>query len=114
MIAKYGYYSPTQIHLTKLSIQKSIFFLLLYVDPETAINYSYIDVADAFHNLQYKLNGLNSILLEPPELVETMSLLEAALLEYQNTKGNFNWKKYRKLILDAGARIMDVEEGDSS
>jgi hypothetical protein len=49
-------------------------------------------------------------LLEPPELVETMSLLEAALNEYQNEC--FSWNKYRKLILDAGACIMRVKEGD--
>ena len=106
----YGSYSPTQIHSTKLSIRKAIFFLLLYVDPETKNNYSNIDVAEAFRNLQYKLNGLNSILLEPPELVETMSLLESARLEYESEC--FQWRKYRKLVLDAGSKIMDVKEGD--
>jgi len=65
---------------------------------------------NAFHNLQYKLNGLNSILLEPPELIETMSILETALMEYQND--NFDFRKYRKLILDAGSEIMKIKEGD--
>jgi len=110
MTTKYGYYSPAQIHSTKLSIRKSIFFLLLYVDPATREQYLNIDVADAFRNLQYKLNGLNSILLEPPELVETMSLLEAALKEYENDC--FLWSRYRKLILDAGSEIMKIKEGD--
>lgn len=106
----YGSYSPTQIQSTKSSIRKSIFFLLLYVDPQTKEEYSDIDVVEAFHNLQYKLNGLNSILLEPPELVETMCLLETALKEYQSD--DFDWHTYRKLILDAGAKIMKVKEGD--
>lgn len=106
----YGSYSPAQIHSTKLIIRKAIFFLLLYVDPTTKDKYSNIDVAEAFRNLQYKLNGLNSILLEPPELVETMSLLESARLEYESEC--FQWKKYRKLVLDAGSKIMDVKEGD--
>lgn len=110
MTTKYGKYSSEQISSTKSHIRKSIFFLLLYVDPQTKDEYPDIDVVNAFHNLQYKLNGLNSILLEPPELVETMSLLESALMEYQSE--NFDFHKYRKLILDAGSEIMKVKEGD--
>lgn len=106
----YGFYSPTQIHSTKLSIQKSIFFLLLCVDPATSGDYPDINVADVFSNLQHKISGLNSILLEPPELVETMSLLQAALNEYNSEC--FDWSNYRKLILDAGATIMRIKEGD--
>ena len=110
MKTKYGVYSPIQIHSVKVSIRKSIFFLLLYVDPETKEEYPDIDVVDAFHNLQYRLNGLNSILLESPELIETMSLLEAAVCELQSD--GFEWQKYRKLILDAGSKVMQVKEGD--
>ena len=110
MNTKYGNYSSAQISSVKQSLQKSIFFLLLYVDPQTREEYKNIDVVGAFRSLQYKLNGLNSILLEPPELVETMSLLESALEEYK--KANFEWRNYRKLILDAGAEIMKVKEGD--
>ena len=110
MIGKYGNYSPTQIHSTKLSIRKAIFFLLLYVDPKTKGEYTGIDVAEAFRNLQYKLNGLNSILLEPPELLETMSLLEEALKVYESEC--FDFLVYRKLILDAGSEIMKIKDGD--
>mgnify|MGYP007070326373 FL=1 len=104
MKSKYGHYSSKQVASTKYHIRKSIFFLLLYVDPQTKDEYPDIDVVDAFHNLQYKLNGLNSILLEPPELIETMSLLEAALMEYQSE--DFDFHVYRKLILGAGSEIM--------
>lgn len=107
---KYGSYSSTQIHSTKLSIRKSIFFLLLYVDADTRDRYPNINVEDAFHSLQYRLDGLNRILFEPPELVQTMSLLEAALAEYLSD--DFEFKRYRKLILDAGSEIMRVKEGD--
>lgn len=105
MKAKYGDYSPTQIAATKLSLRKSIFFLLLYVDPATKQDYLDIDVPGAFRNLQYKIAGMNELLQEPPELVETMSLLESALLELQSKC--FDFVKYRKLILDAGAKIME-------
>ncbi len=110
MNTKYGEYSSAQVSSIKSSIRKSIFFLLLYVDPETKDNYPNIDVADAFRSLQYRLNGLNSILLNSPQVIETMSLLESALIELNSEC--FDYKKYRKLILDAGSEIMRVKEGD--
>lgn len=110
MKTKYGSLSSTQLDAILLHIRKSIFFLLLYVDPVTKDQYYGIDVAEAIRSLQYKLNGLNSILLNPPELVETMSLLEAALIELQSEC--YEFKRYRKLILDAGSKILEVKEGD--
>lgn len=107
MKTKYGEYSQTQISQIKRSFQKSIFFLLLYVDPETRDNYPNIDINEAFKSLQLRLSGLNSILLEPPELVRTMSYLESALQIYN---GDFDFMRYRKLILDAGAEIMKIKE----
>lgn len=110
MKTKYGSFSKNQISETKKYIRKSIFFLLLYVDPKTKDSYKNIDVDTAFLNLLYKLDGLNSILLEPPELVIVMSLLEFAWKEYNSNDFDFNI--YRKLILDAGAEIMCVKDGD--
>lgn len=110
MNTKYGSYSSDQIKAVKGSIRKSIYFLLLYVDPQTKNEYPNINVVDAFRSLQYRLNGLNSILQEPLELVQTMSLLESALIEFQSEY--FDYHKYRKLILDAGAEIMRMKEGD--
>ena len=112
MVTKYGSFSSTQLNSIKHSIRKSIYFLLLYVDPQTSHEYPDIDVREAFRSLQYKLDGLNSILLEPPEIVKTMSLLESALNELQNEC--FDWNKYRKLVLDAGAEIMRMKVGDSN
>ena len=110
MKAKYGDFTSSQIYSAKRLIQKSIFYLLLYVDPKEKEKYKDVDVVAAFGTLQRKLNGLNSVLLEQPEVVMTISILEAALQEYQSEC--FNWKIYRKLILDAGAEIMRIEEGD--
>ena len=42
----------------------------------------------------------------PTELVTVMSLLEAARMEYFSE--NFNFKIYRKLILDSGVEIMKI------
>ena len=107
---KYGNYSSYQISSVKKTLQKSIFYLLLYVDPQTKDQYPDIDVNEAFKSLQFRINGLNSILLEPPELVETMSYLEAAQQVFGDEP--FDFKVYRKLVLDAGATIMKVKEVD--
>lgn len=110
MIYKYGDFSHNQIHETKQSIRKSIFFLLLIVDPKTKNEYENVDVIAAFGNLLHKLGGMNSILLEPPEMVSVISLLEAALIEYSSPE--FEWQTYRKLILDAGSEVLKVKEVD--
>ena len=110
---KYGSYSSTQMSSFKSQLRKSIFFLLLYVDPKTKDEYPDINVVAAFRSLQLRLNGLNRILFEPPELIETMSLLESALQEYEKGEELFNFQLYRKLVLDAGSEIMKIkEEGD--
>jgi len=110
MIYKYGKFSSNQIRETKQSIRKSIFFLLLIVDPKTKVEYTNVDVMAAFDNLLHKLGGMNSILLEPPEMVSVISLLEAALIEYSSP--TFEWQTYRKLILDAGSEVLKVKEVD--
>lgn len=108
MIYKYGEFTDSQMKSIKKYIRGRIFFLLLIVDPETKDEYRNINVVDAFDCELRKLGGLNSILSEPPELVTVLSLLEAALIEY--TSDNFNWRKYRKLILDAGNEVSKIQE----
>ena len=105
---KYGTFSNKQIALTKNEIRKQIFFLLLCADPKTKGEYRYVNLNDAFNGLFYKLDGLNSILGEPQELVDVISLLEEALIKYNEPK--FNFKIYRKLILNAGALINNIKE----
>lgn len=111
MKTKYGEIPPQQVASAKSKIQKSIFHLLLYVDPIESIKFQNVDVNEAFQSVFTQLMGFNKILLEPPEVVLTMDLLEVALDLYNSD--DFCWPKYRKLILDAGSKIMEVKEGDS-
>ena len=104
----YGEFTENQIAQTKKSLRGSIFFLLLCVDPKTSYEYKDVDINKCFNGLLLKLGGLNKLLLEQPELVTTMSLLQAALIEFNNP--DFNFKIYRKLILDAGAEIEKLRE----
>lgn len=109
MMTKYGDISNHQIASTKIYLQKSIFYLLLYVDPNERIKYQNVDVNQAFQHVFDQLVGFNKILLEPPEIPIVMNSLEAALTLYNS---DLDWHHYRKLILDAGAKIMEVKEGD--
>lgn len=108
MTYRYGEFSDNQIASAKERMRKQIFFLLLIVDPNTAEEYDNVDIPDAIENVLYTFGGLNDLLYEPPEMVEVMSLLNAAYLEYQSD--TFNWQKYRKLILDAGHAVLKIKE----
>lgn len=108
MIYKYGHYTQNQIATNKEYIRKQIFFLLLIVDPETKSEYPNVDVNVSFNSLLRKMGGLNELLSSPPELVRIMSLLEAALIEYN--KEDFDYQIYRKLILDAGSEVLKIKE----
>lgn len=104
----YGEFTQNQIAKTKKSLRGSIFFLLLCVDNNTAHEYEEIDINECFNGLLLKLGGMNELLMNPPELVTVMSLLQAALIEYNSPE--FNFKTYRKLILDAGAEVDKLKE----
>lgn len=106
----YGEFTQSQIAETKKSLRGSIFFLLLCVDRRTAQDYENIDVNKCFEGLLLKLGGLNDLLMNQPEIVTTMSLLQAAKREYN--KDRLNFYRYRKLILDAGSEIEKLKEGD--
>ena len=104
----YGEFIQNQISKTKKSLRGSIFFLLLCVDPETSHEYKDVDVNKCFNGLLLRIGGLNELLLCQPELVTVMSLLQAALMEYNSP--DFDFHTYRKLILDAGAEVYKLKE----
>lgn len=62
----------------------------------------------SFQGLLLKIGGMNELLMNQPELVTVMSLLQAAMMEYNNPE--FNFQIYRKLILDAGAEVEKLKE----
>ena len=104
----YGEFTQDQVAKTKKSLRGSIFFLLLCVDQKTSHEYKDVDVNKSFNGLLLRLGGMNKLFMEPPELVTVMSLLQAAMIEYNSP--NFNFKVYRKLILDAGAEVDKLKE----
>lgn len=110
ILHKYGYFKSTQMSDAKRQLRKSIFFLLICVDSNTKDEYKNIDIDETFNNVMTKINGLNKVLLYPKEVVTIVSLLEEAYSEYK--KSDFDFKRYRKLILDAGAEVLKIKECD--
>lgn len=104
----YGEFTQNQIVQAKKSLRGSIFFLLLCVDKKTSHEYKEVDVNKCFNGLLLKLGGMNQLLMNQPELVTVMSLLQAAMNEYNNPE--FDFQTYRKLILDAGAEVDKLKE----
>lgn len=104
----YGEFTQNQIAQTKKSLRGSIFFLLLCVDNKTSHEYKDVDVNKSFKGLLLRLGGLNQLLMNQPELITVMSLLQAAMDEYNSPE--FEFQTYRKLILDAGAEVEKLKE----
>lgn len=105
---KYGEFADMQISKIKEVLRKRIFFLLLVADDmETKVKFPEIDLKQANTSLLWKISGLNDLLGQPPELVTVLSLLEEAK---NSITDNFDFGKYRKLILDAGAEIMKIAD----
>lgn len=107
---KYGEFADMQIDEIKVILRKRIFFLLLVADDlEAKIKFPEVDLLQANTTLLWRISGLNKLLGEPVELVTVLSLLEEA----KNTiKPDFDFAKYRKLILDAGAEVMKIQSAN--
>jgi hypothetical protein len=71
----------------------------LLKDPETKDNYSNVNFNQYYYNLMKKIDGLNSLLFYPVQIVEIMANLEAAFLETK--KENYNYRNYRHFVRNA-------------
>ena len=105
---KYGEFTDMQISEIKEILRKRIFFLLLVAeDLEAKTKFPEVDLVQANTTLLWRIAGLNELLGQPAELVTVLSLLEEAR---KTITPDFNFGKYRKLILDAGAEIMKIAD----
>ncbi len=104
----YGNFSEQQIKEYKIKMHKEMFWLLLYKDPETKDQFKNTNYEKYFIGLMKKLDGLNTLLLCPVEIVSILSLLQAAYNETK--KEEFDYQSYRKLILDAHSLVDKIPE----
>lgn len=96
---KYGEFTENQINNYKKKLHDKLFWLLLYKDPKTRDEYANVDFYKYFDYVMKEINGINELFNYPDEIIELVSVLEAAWLE--TLQPNYKYKNYRKLILDA-------------
>lgn len=97
----YGVFSDEQISQNAKYMHRDIHKLLMYKDKEIVqkVFESDDDFKLYFFNLLTRFGGLNDLLGAPYEMVMLMSTLQVAFKEVQ--KESFDYKFFRKLILDA-------------
>ncbi len=97
MKCKYSHISNQQKMDYAKALHRDIHWLLIYKEN----GYDKLDVY--FSSILFKLGGLNSLLHHPQEMIEVLSLLEAARMECD--KSDCDFRAYRKAILDAQSLI---------
>lgn len=104
----YGHFDDKQFEKYKVRLHKELFWLLLYKDPKTKDEFNNIDFEKYFINLMKRIDGLNTLLSYPVEIISIMSILQAALNETREE--NFNYQSYRKLVLDAHSLVDKIND----
>lgn len=99
----YGDFTTYQIEDYKSKLHTDLFWLLLYKDPKTNKQYQNMDFEKYFLFLMKKIDGLNTLLSYPTNLVELCSLLQGAYNETQ--RSDYKYSSYRKMVLDAQALV---------
>lgn len=108
---RYGEFTVSQLDDYKKKLHDKMFWLLLYKDPKTKDKYPEMDDKNFkkyFEFLMKEIAGLNELFGNPKEIVEILSLLMAAWLETLNKE--FNYRTYRKLVLDAHSLVDKIKE----
>lgn len=104
MIYKYGEnLVESQFEEFKDKLHKEIHWLLIYKDPRETEKYSHVNFNKYFEGLMRRLDGMNSLMFYPKNMIFLLDNLEAAYLE--TIKDDFNYSAYRKLIFDAQASV---------
>ena len=96
----YTYAPPNQIAEEKKHFQSAIYKLLPYKETQ----YEYLD--NYFESVLQRLIGFNKISGLQPETITIISLLEYA-------RGESDFSKYRKAVLDACAMVGRIKECDA-
>ena len=102
-------FTSEQIESEKKLLQKKVFYLLLIVDPDTTDKYPNVDVEAAFDDIFSDLDGLNELFSYPAEIINVAKKLAKALKEFRSS--DFEYKRYRKFILDAGNEVTKIGQG---
>lgn len=106
---KYGEFEQEQTEYYQKKLRKKIFWLVLYTDKNTKDDFKDIDVIKYHENLLFEISSYNALLFYPKDFVEIINTLESALTILKSD--HFDFKKYKKLVFDAGALMQRLEVG---
>ena len=99
-----------QLEYYQEKLRKKLFWLILYTDEETKEDFKSVDVAKYHEELLFEISSYNSLLLYPDNFAEIINSLKSAL---EILKSNhFNFRRYKKLVFDAGAGLKRLKVGD--
>lgn len=107
---EYGECTENQLEFYKTKLQKKIFWLIIYTDPKTSEPYKNFDVLRFHRNLIEEFSSFNSMFDFPDDFLEIINCLNEALDILMSDR--FDFKRYRKLVLDAGALVTSLKVGD--
>lgn len=107
---EYGEFRENQVEYYQEKLRKKLFWLILYTDEETKYKFENIDVVKYHEDLIREISSYNSLLLYPNNFVEIINFLKIALNILKSK--NFNFKKYKKFVFDAGAGLKYSKVGD--
>lgn len=99
MIHQYGNFTKNQVFNYVKKIHSMIHWMLIYKDPCFGEKYSHVSFDIYFDSVMSQISGFGYLIGNPPVIVNILSTLESAYLE--SKKETYDYKKFRKLILDA-------------
>ena len=101
---KYGEFSNEQLGEIVNDLHKKI-HRLLYLKENNSSN-----LYECVTDLIYVVAGLNSLFYNSKEFVDLLIILENLKLELNNS--NFDFKRYRKFVLDAHGLVDKLRLGE--
>lgn len=107
---KYGVFKKDQTDSYQNKLRKKIFWLVLYTDSNTKDDFENVDVVKYHENLLFEISSYNALLFYPKDFVEIINTLEQALTILKSDE--FDFKRYKKLVFDAGSLMQKLEVGD--
>lgn len=108
----YGYFTKRQINEAVHAMHNDIHKLLLYKDNSVKEKFFKDDEAFLvfFENVMYKFSGTKTLFNDNGIMVSLMSTLQSAMDEVRSE--HFNYKTYRKAILDSHEYIRLMFENE--
>ncbi len=103
MVNKYGEFTYKQFEEYLKFLHSKIHWLLIYNDPQTRVEYQYVNIVSYIDSLQKHLIGLNELLNYSPVIITIMADLEFL----KQNVDRIDFSEFRKIVLNIH-RLVDT------